>query len=250
MEALKDKLKKLRLTGALGTLESRNEYALQNKISYMDFLELIVEDEYATREANSYRKRLSASKLSQQKTLDNYDFSYQAELDKKLIYDLASCRFVIKKQNIVFMGKPGVGKTHLANALGLEALKKQYKVLFTHANSLIEKLYTSKADGSYHSAFNKIINTDLLIIDELGFKKIPQTGIDDFFEIIRCRYETGSIIITTNRNFEDWGQLLGDEVMASAIIDRIVHHSVLIKITGDSYRIKDYINKDKKKIEL
>lgn len=153
---------------------------------------------------------------------------------------MAACQYISQKQNIVLMGKPGVGKTHLANALGLEAFKKGYKVMFTHANSLIDQLHRSKTDGKYYTTLNKTNKTDLLILDELGFKKVPQNGMDDFFKIIRGRYETGSIIITTNRNFEDWGVLFGDPVMASAIIDRIVHHAVILKITGNSYRIKQY----------
>jgi DNA replication protein DnaC len=240
METIKERLKQLRLTGAVLSLDDRNQYALENKISYMDFLELLLEDEWATRQSNGYRRRLMQSKLNEQKRLDNYDFSWQPELDKKKIMDLAACRFIPEKQNVVFMGNPGVGKTHLANALGLEAIKKGYNVIFTHANSLIDQLHRSKADGKYQSVLSKISRIDLLIIDELGFRKIPQNGMDDFFEIIRSRYETGSVIITTNRNFEDWGSLLGDKVMASAIIDRIVHHADIIKITGSSYRIKNY----------
>ena len=115
-------------------------------------------------------------------------------------------------------------------------------MIFTHANNLIDQLHRSKADGKYQSMLSKFNRIDLLIIDELGFRKIPQNGLDDFFEIIRGRYETGSIIITTNRKFKDWGSLFGDSVMASAIIDRIVHHAAIIKIDGDSYRIKDYKN--------
>ena len=118
-------------------------------------------------------------------------------------------------------------------------MKKGNTVLFIHANSLIDQLHRSKADGRYQSILNRISKVSLLIIDEVGFKKFPQTGIDDFFEIIRIRYETGSMIITTNRNFEDWGLLFGDNVMASAIIDRIVHHAQIIKIKGDSYRVKN-----------
>ena len=240
METIKERLKQLRLSSAILSLEDRNKYALENKISYMDFLELLLEDEWASRQANGYRRRLAQSKLNEQKRLDNYDFSWQPELDKKILMDLAACRFIPEKQNVVFMGKPGVGKTHLANALGLEAIKKGYKVICTHANSLIDQLHRSKADGKYQNVLSRITRIDLLIIDELGFRKIPQNGMDDFFEIIRSRYETGSIIITTNRNFEDWGSLLGDKVMASAIIDRIVHHAEIIKITGNSYRIRNY----------
>lgn len=223
-------------------LEQRNQYALENKISYMDFLSLLLDDELASRQNNAYIKRLAQSRLNQQKRLDNYDFTCQVELDKKLIMDMGACRFINLKQNIIFMGKPGVGKTHLANGIGLEALKHGHSVMFVHANSLIEQLHRSKADGKYTSLLQKINNVDLLIIDEVGFKKFPLNGIDDFFEIIRTRYETGSIIITTNRNFEDWGALFGDTVMASAIIDRLVHHAKIVKITGDSYRIRGIQN--------
>ena len=240
MEKIKERLKQLRLSGAITSLESRNQYALENKISYMDFLELLLEDEWAIRQSNAYRHRLVQSRLNEQKRLDNYDFTWQPELDKKIIMDLAACRFIPEKHNVVLMGKPGVGKTHLANALGLEAIKKGYKVLFTHANNLIDQLHRSKADGKYQSMLAKINKIDLLIIDELGFRKIPQNGMDDFFEIIRGRYELGSIIITTNRSFKDWGSLFGDMVMASAIIDRIVHHATIIRINGNSYRIKNY----------
>lgn len=244
METIKERLKQLRLPTLAGALELRNQYALDHQISYLEFLELLLEDEWAARQALAYQKRLAGSRLSSQKPLTGYDFSYQPSVDKRLVYDLATCRFMEEHQNIVLLGNPGVGKTHLANALGLEAVKKGYKVLFTHANEVIEKLHTSKADGSYRSMMNKIVTTDLLIIDELGFKKVPASGLDDFFEIIRQRYEKGSIIITSNRSFEDWGQILGDAVMASAIIDRIVHHASIIKITGNSYRVKNYLNAD------
>jgi len=240
MNELKNKLRELKLAGAVKTLETRNRYALEHKISYLEFMELIIEDEYANRMSNSYHKRFSKSKLTMQKTLDNYDFSYQPELDKKLINDLASCRFILEKKNIILMGKPGVGKTHLANAIGLEAIKQGYKVIFIHINDLIDRLYASKADGTYQYTLKSFLTTDLLILDELGFKKIPSFGLDDFFEIIRRRYENGSVIITTNRSFEDWAQVFGDVVLASAIIDRVVHYAYILKITGDSYRIKNY----------
>lgn len=244
MESLKDKLKQLRLPTVADSLESRNQYALQAQISYLEFLELLLEDECAARQSQAYRKRLLSSKLSEQKPLDSFDFSYQPELDKRLLYDLAACRFIAEKKNLVLMGNPGVGKTHLANAIGLEALKKGYKVLFTHANEVIDRLHTSRADGSYRSALNKILSADLLIIDELGFKKVAANGIDDFFEIIRQRYEKASVVITSNRSFEDWGLILGDAVMASAIIDRLVHHAVIIKITGISYRVKNFLKQE------
>jgi len=239
MLAVKTKLKNLKLSGIVKSIESRNKYALKNNISYMEFIELLLEDEFANRKSNSYRKRVLKSKLTETKTLENYDFSFQPRLERKLIMDLGCCRFINENKNIILMGKPGVGKTHLANALGLETLKQGYKVVFTHCSELVEKLYEAKGIGSYHQTLKHYLECNLLIIDELGFKKI--NFVDEFFEIIRRRYENGSIIITTNRNFTDWGAIFGDNTLASAIIDRLMHHCHPIEITGESYRIKNYV---------
>ena len=239
MNQLKKKIQNLKLSGIVKTLESRNKYAIENQLSYIDFLELLIEDEYANRRSNSYNKRLNKSKLDTSKTIETYDFTYQPELNKKQILDLASCRFIQEKKNIIFMGNPGVGKTHLANALGIEALKQGYKVYFVHANDIVSKLMSARGDGTYYGVLKDLLKVDLLIIDEIGFKKIPQNSVDEFFEVIRRRYENGSIIITTNRPFEEWANIFGDAVLASAIVDRIVHHSHIIKILGKSYRMKE-----------
>ena len=232
------RLKEFKLSGIAKTLDARNRYAIDNNLTYIDFLKLLLEDEYINRQSNSFKKRLIKSKLDTTKTLDSYDFTYQPKLNKKEILDIASCRFIEEKKNIIFMGNPGVGKTHLANAIGLEALKQGYKVLFIHTNDLILKLISARGDGTYSLILNQILSSDLLIIDEVGFKKIPSNYVDEFFEVIRRRYETGSIIITTNRLFEEWGGIFSDAVLASAIVDRLVHHCHIFKITGESYRIK------------
>jgi len=140
MESLKTKLRQLKLAGMVKSIENRNKYAIDNNVSYLEFIELLIEDEYVNRKANSFGKRLNKSKVNTQKSIDDFDFNYQPKLNKQQITDLASCRFINENKNIVFMGKPGVGKTHLANAFGLEALKQGYKVLFMHINDLIDKL--------------------------------------------------------------------------------------------------------------
>jgi len=238
MEELKRRLKGLLLNTMAQSLEHRSRYANENKISYLEFLELLVQDQWASRMDNAYRNRLRESQLSEQKTLDQYDFSYQPELDKRSVMELASCRFIDQRKNVILMGKPGVGKTHLANALGYEAIKRGKKVWMVHASELTARLYSSKADGSYKQFLARIVKLDLMIIDELGFKKIPQGSHEDFFEVIRLCYEQGSMMVTTNRNFEDWATLFGDAVLASAIIYRLVHHASIIRITRSKLSCK------------
>jgi len=185
MKEVMRKLSDFKLSGIAKSLESRNKYAIEKGLSYLEFLELLLEDEFINRQNNSFKKRFAKSKLDSSKTISSYDFAYQPELKKQEVLDVASCRFIEEKKNIILMGNPGVGKTHLANAIGIEALKKGYKVLFIHANDMVAKLTAAKGDGSYFTVLNQFLGVDLLIIDEVGFKKIPFSYVDEFFEIIR-----------------------------------------------------------------
>lgn len=239
MNTLKSRLRDFKLSGIYNSLEDRLSYANEKSLSHIELLELLFEDETNNRINNSYKKRYVRAKLPSHKTLEDFDFSFQPSIDKKIINDCVTCNFIKEKKNIVFIGNPGSGKTHLSIAIGVRALMKGSKVYFTSVAEMLQNLNSSRADNSYYQKVSFYLAPDLLILDELGFKKLPGYSADDFFEIISKRYEKGSVIITTNKAFEQWGDIFADNVLASAIIDRIAHHSMVIKINGPSYRAKN-----------
>jgi DNA replication protein DnaC len=239
MQAIKTKLKDFKLSGIYNSLEERLSYAHDKSLGYSEFLEILLEDEKTNRRDNSYKKRYSKAKLPAYKPVEDFNFSFQPSIDKKVINDCMTCNFIKERKNIVFIGKPGTGKTHLSISLGIQALKKGYKILFTSVAEMLNALHMSKADNSYYQKIQQYLAPDLLILDELGFKKLPEYNVNDFFEIISKRYEHGSVIITTNKKFEQWADIFADSILASAILDRIVHYSTIIEINGPSYRSKD-----------
>ena len=239
MQAIKTKLKDFKLAGIYNSLEERLSYARDKSLGYSEFLEVLLEDEKNSRRDNSYKKRYSKAKLPSYKPVEDFDFNFQPSIDKKVINDCLTCNFIREKKNIVFIGKPGTGKTHLSISLGIQALKKGYKVLFTSVPEMLNTLHMSKADNSYYQKLQYYLTPDLLILDELGFKKLPEYNVNDFFEIISKRYEHGSVIITTNKKFEQWSDIFADSILAAAILDRIVHYSTIIEINGPSYRSKN-----------
>lgn len=232
------RLKDLKLSGVIKTLETRNEQAIKESISYMEFFELLLSDEISNRQNNGMKKRLQKARFPQTKTLEEYQFNLQPTVNKRFIYNLATCEFVRKKENLALIGPPGTGKTHLAIALGIKAVTQGYAILFTTVNEMLEELYLSRADNSYTQKLRQYTKPDLLILDELGLKKLNQNSVDDFYEIVSKRYENSSIIITSNKSFDEWGRIFYDPVLATAILDRFVHHCHFVVIKGESFRMK------------
>ena len=240
MQSLLKDLRDLKLSGMAFTLEDRISYAMANKIPYQQLLELLCEDEKTTRKDNNYKRRKTAAKLPSLKRLEDFDFSFQPSIDQRTVNDLSTCQFIQAKENVVLIGSSGTGKTHLAVSLAIKALAKEYSVYFTTVSDLLYILHVSKADNSYHKKLKQLINFDLLILDELGFKQLPKYSTDDFFAVISKRYEYKSTIITTNKELESWNDIFDEEVLTKAIVDRVLHHATIFNIKGKSYRMKKF----------
>ena len=240
MQTLLKDLREFKLSGMVFTLEERLSYARTNKLPYQELLELLCEDEKSNRKDNNYKRRKNAAKLPSIKRLEDFDFSFQPSIDQKSINDIATCRFISSKENVILIGDSGTGKTHLAIAFAIKALAKEYSVYFTTVSDLLYNLHISKADNSYSKKLKLLINYDLLILDELGFKQLPKYSVDDFFSVISKRYEHKSTIITTNKELAEWNDIFAEEVLTKAIVDRVMHHASTFNIKGKSYRMKKY----------
>ena len=238
-EGLMQKIKGLNLAGIYKTIGARIEYAGREGLSHLEFLEVIINDEYLSRGNNRRGRLISNARFPQHKTIEEFNFSCQPGLNRNQIYNLAACEFIRKKENIAFIGNPGVGKTHISIAIGINAIDQGYSVLFAPLSDMLEDLYMSRADNSFRQKLRKYVQPDLLIVDELGLKKLNQTSVDDFYDVISKRYELKSTIITTNKPFDEWGHVFHDLQLASAILDRFVHHCNFVLIDGPSYRMRD-----------
>jgi len=240
MQSVLKDLKNFKLSGMVSSLETRLIYANANKLTYQELLELLCEDERNTRENNGYQRRLRLAKLPSQKRLEDFNLSFQGSINKMQVNNIATCQFIEAKENVILIGDSGTGKTHLSIAFALKALAKDYNVYFTTVSDMLYDLHISKADNSYPKVLKRLINYDLLILDELGFKKLPSYSSDDFFNIISKRYESKSTIITTNKKIDEWNDIFDEEVLTKAIVDRLMHHAVIFNIQGRSYRMKNF----------
>jgi DNA replication protein DnaC len=232
------KLKELRLSGMVDTLDERAQMAQLQNLTPVDFLALLLDDEIDRRRQSKHERMERSARFDSLKLLSQFDFAAVPCLDRSLALEMATCQFIQKKQNWILCGPTGVGKSHLATAIGYEAIKRGMTVLFMTASAMLADLLNGRADGGYAKKMTGIMRCDLLIIDDFGLRQLTETGADDLYEIIHSRYERGSIVITSNRSPAEWPELFGNPLIASAALDRLTHHARITIITGESYRQK------------
>lgn len=220
-------------------LHAHAEDAAKHNHSYLEFLDKLLQEELVAKHERFIRLKTRMAHLPYHKTLDQFEFSFQPSIDERRIRDLATLRFVEHQENLIFLGPHGVGKTHLAVALTLEAIKQRYTVYFTTAHDLIQMLQQAHQNNAIAQKMKALTKPNLLIIDEIGYRRMDDTAAHFFFQIVAERYETGSIILTSNKSYGAWGDIFGDSVLATAILDRLLHHSSTVNIKGESYRIKE-----------
>ncbi|BCL81943.1 ATPase AAA [Ktedonobacteria bacterium brp13] len=232
-------LKQLRLTQLEQALPELFEMARHEQWTYEQFLSRAIATEVEGRDRRVAERRIKAAHLPVIKTLEALDFSFQPNLSQWLLRELANLSFVKTTTNIVFLAPLGVGKTHLSLALSVKALAAGYSVLFTTLSGFAEALETASYPGLARQRLRHYITPSVLVIDEVGYTKLTTEQAHHFFELATARYEHGSILLTSNTSFTDWGPLLGDEILATALLDRLLHHAEVIAINGQSYRMKD-----------
>ncbi len=232
-------LKQLGLTQLEQALPALFETARLEQWTYEQFLKRAIAAELEGRDRRAAERRMTAAHLPVVKTLEAFDFSFQPSLSERLLWELADLSFVQSATNVVFLGPPGTGKTHLSLALAVKALAAGYSALFTTLTQLAEALDTASYPSLVRQRLRRYTTPSVLIIDEVGYTKLSPGQAHHFFELVTARYEHGSILLTSNTMFAAWGSLLGDEILASALLDRLLHHAEVIAINGSSYRMKE-----------
>jgi DNA replication protein DnaC len=232
-------LDKLKMDHLDAQLEAVCEQAAQRDLDYREFLTRALETEWQGRYQRGIETRLRQSRFPWVKTLEQFDFDFQPSLDKRQVRELAGLSFVERAHNVVILGPPGVGKTHLAVALGVKAVEAGYSVLFLTLETLMNRLVKAQHENRLERSLKQLTYPKVLIIDEIGYLPLNQNEASLFFRLVVRRYERASLIVTSNKSFLDWGEIFNDHVIATAILDRLLHYSTTLNIKGESYRLKE-----------
>lgn len=238
MHQMQPYLKQLRLSGILETLEARNQQAVDGQWTYIEFLSRLLEDEVERRAQKQLALRLRRAAINTTKTLENFDFTFNPHLNRQRILQLAGCDFIRQKRNLLICGPTGVGKTHLSQALTHAAARLGFSALFITTHKMLQHLHGGRADGSWERRLQTYLRPDLLVLDDFGLKPLRSPAPEDLYDVINERYESGSIMLTSNRSPSEWPALFGDPLLASAGLDRLAHAAEVLVIEGGSYRAK------------
>lgn len=236
-DGLISKLKTLRLSGLGDSLEVRLHEASSRGLTHREFLELVIQDELMVRNSRNISRRIASACFRDVKRLEDFDFSFNTKIKKNVVFDLATCRFVREKKDVLWLGPPGTGKSHLSQAIGVAAIRNGFTVYYRSIFDCVRDFLHDEAMDGHERILQRYLKPDLLIIDDMGMKQLPKRSGEYLFEIIMRRHEVRSTMMTSNRPLDDWGKLIGDVPSATAILDRFLHRAELIQITGKSYRL-------------
>jgi DNA replication protein DnaC len=232
-------LRTLRLSGMADVLETRLRQAQTENMAPIDLISTLVADELLRRQDRLFERRTTQARFRDTgRALDQFDFDFNKKMNRSLVYDLATARFVSQREDALFLGPPGTGKSHLAQAIGRAAIQQGYRVAYREAHTLIEEIAEATLDGERKQYFAELAAVPLLIVDDLGMRKLPHTAAEDLLELVMRRYERASTILTSNRPVDDWGKLLGDTAAVTAMLDRLLHHAHVLKCGPRSWRTK------------